>query len=129
MRRIPLWVLVLCPLLMSCAHPGANPGPDQDNQLITEEEIVASHAATAYDAVKLLRANFLSYRGKTSVRESGPSPVPTVFLDGQEFGPMLSLKTIPAVQVVEIRLYRSWEASTKFGAAQMGGVIEVITRH
>src|SRR5207247_1351041 len=38
----------------------------QDNQLITEEEIEASRAPTAYDVIQKLRANFLSYRGETS---------------------------------------------------------------
>ena len=46
-----------------------------------------------------------------------------------EFGPMASLRSIPASQVVEIRLYRSWEVATKFGAGKMGGVIAVATRH
>jgi hypothetical protein len=32
------------------------------------------------------------------------------------------------MQIATIRLYRSWEATTKFGAGNMGGVIEIITR-
>jgi hypothetical protein len=38
------------------------------------------------------------------------------------------LRNIPASDVAVIRLYRSWEATTKFGAGKMGGVIAVTTR-
>ena len=30
---------------------------------------------------------------------------------------------------VEERLYRAWEAGTRFGSGNMGGVIEVYTKH
>ncbi|HEX9220220.1 MAG TPA: hypothetical protein VF858_07015, partial [Gemmatimonadaceae bacterium] len=100
----------------------------QDNQLITEEEIEASRAPTAYDVIQKLRANFLSYRGETSFDKRKSQPYPTVYVDGQEFGPLSSLRTIPASQVATIRLYRSWEATTKFGTGNMGGVIAVTTR-
>jgi hypothetical protein len=46
-----------------------------------------------------------------------------------EFGQIASLRTIPASQVSTIRLYRAWEAATKFGTGNMGGVIAVTTRH
>lgn len=125
-RRSAVLVLVA---LCACtrATPGVDLGPDL--QLITEEQIVNSRAATAYDVVKQLRGNFLSYRGKTSLLNGESPPVPTVFLDDQEYGPLMTLKTIPAGQVSEIRLYRSWEATSKFGARQMSGVIAVTTRH
>jgi len=100
----------------------------QDSQLITEEEIEASRAPTAYEVIQKLRANFLSYRGETSLDRRKSQPYPTVYVDGQEFGQLSSLRTIPASQVATIRLYRSWEATTKFGTGNMGGVIAVTTR-
>jgi len=51
-----------------------------------------------------------------------------VYVDGQEFGPIASLRNLPASQIGAIRLYRSWEATTKFGTGNMGGVIAVTTR-
>ena len=128
------WFLLLtCTLsLAASACTRARPETDanRDSSVITEDEIVASRAVTAYDAVKLLRGNFLSYRGKTTLsRDSTSSSLPTVYLDDQAFGPIQSLRSIPANHVVAIRLYRSWEATTKFGAGNMGGVIAVETRH
>lgn len=129
MRRTRFVMAALSLLASACVHapPEAR---GHDNSLITEDEIVASRAETAYDAVKLLRGNFLSYRGRTTLqRDSSSSSLPTIFLDDQEYGPLLTLRSIPAGNVVQIRLYRSWEASTKYGAKNMGGVIEVVTRH
>src|SRR5437588_6700056 len=113
---------------LACSHPQLRPGESANSQLITENEIEASRAATAYDAVQKLRANFLSYRGETSFNTRTSQPYPTVYVDGQEFGPLNSLRNIPASQVATIRLYRSWEATTKFGTGNMGGVIAVTTR-
>jgi hypothetical protein len=38
------------------------------------------------------------------------------------------LRNIPASQVSTIRLYRAWEATTKFGTGNMSGVIAITTR-
>lgn len=95
--------------------------------VISEAEIDASSATTAYDAVKKLRANFLTYRGETSLK-TGAAVVPAVYLDGQLFGDLSSLKQLMANQISEIRLYRSWEATSKFGTGHMAGVIAIITR-
>ena len=113
---------------VACATPRLGPGTISDSQLITEEEVDASRAPTAYDVIQKLRANFLSYRGETSFNRNNSQPYPTVYVDGQEFGPIGSLRTIPASQVSTIRLYRSWEATTKFGTGNMGGVIAIATR-
>jgi hypothetical protein len=96
--------------------------------LITQDEVETSRAPTAYEVIQKLRANFLSYRGETSFDRSKSQSYPTVYVDGQEFGPISSLRNIPSSQVATIRLYRSWEATTKFGTGNMGGVIAITTR-
>ncbi len=115
-------------MLSACAP--AHPGPSQisDPQLITEEEVEASRAPTAYEVIQKLRPNFLSYRGETSFDRSKSQPYPTVYVDGQQYGSIGSLRNLPASQVSSIRLYRSWEATTKFGTGNMGGVIAIATR-
>ena len=113
---------------LACAAPATRPRAGGDPQLITEEEVEASRALTAYEVIQKLRANFLSYRGETSFTPNNSQPYPTVYLDGQQFGPIGTLRNIPASQVSTIRLYRSGEATTKFGAGNMGGVIAITTR-
>lgn len=114
--------------LVGCTTPKLAPADPLDTRIITWEEIEASHTATAYDAIQKLRANFLTYRGETSFTKQNSQPYPTVYVDGQEFGPIASLRSIAASQVATIRLYRSWEATTKFGTGNMGGVIAITTR-
>jgi outer membrane cobalamin receptor len=123
-----LLVTVLVGVLLACSPPNTRSRGGADPQIITEEEIEASRAPTAYEVIQKLRANFLSYRGETSLNRSTSHPYPTVYVDGQEFGPLSSLRNIPASQVATIRLYRSWEATTKFGTGHPGGVIAVTTR-
>ena len=117
-----------CGLLLSCAPPSTHSRGGSDPQIITEEEVEASRGTTAYEVIQKVRANFLSYRGETSFDKRKSQPYPTVYVDGQEFGPLTSLRSIPASQVSVIRLYRSWEATTKFGTGNMGGVIAITTR-
>lgn len=123
-----LFPALLAAVVIACAPPRLGPGAISNSQLITEEEIEASRAPTAFDVIQKLRANFLSYRGETSFNRNTSQPYPTVYVDGQEFGPIGSLRTIPASEVSTIRLYRSWEATTKFGTGNMGGVIAITTR-
>lgn len=128
MLRQRLAVVALCVAAVGCSTAKVGPSDQTTSPVITQDEIEASRAATAYDAIQKLRANFLSYRGETSFNKKNSQPYPTVYVDGQEYGPIGSLRSIPASQVATIRLYRSWEATTKFGTGNMGGVIAITTR-
>jgi hypothetical protein len=131
MRRSPSWRSALPILLLvasACSRSRAATQPKVSPQLITAEEIVQSQAVNAYEAVLRLRANFLSNRGPTSITNSNAPQTPNVYLDGMQFGPTASLRNIPAITVASIRLYRPWEATTKFGTGNAAGVIEVISR-
>ena len=130
-----LWALLLLAAQSACARPGQ--GPARDRNLIAEDEIASIEASTAYDIVRRLRGDFLRSRGPvTRLTGSGSSqrPTPTnpsisVFVDGIESGTVeRTLHLIPANDVLEIRLYRSADAATKFGTRHNGGVVEVITK-
>ena len=118
---------VLIVISSACTHsPPADSAPT-DSRVITEAEIVESRSITAYDAIQKLRANFFTNRGRVTIRGNA-SPLPVVFLDGVEFGPIESLRNIPAGHVSTIRIYRASEASPKFGTTRTGGVIAVLTK-
>lgn len=119
--------VALVPAVFACTTPPPSHAVS-DPQLITEDEIEASRAPTAFEVIQKLRANFLSYRGETSFDRSKSEPYPTVYVDGQAYGSISSLRNISATQIATIRLYRSWEATTKFGTGNMGGVIAITTR-
>jgi len=115
-------------VFLACSAPRVGPGVMSDSSLITQEEIDASRAANAFEVIQKLRANFLSYRGETSLNKNRSTPYPTVYLDDQEYGPINTLRSIPASQISSIRLLRAWEATTKYGTGNMGGVIAITTR-
>ncbi|MBA3670880.1 MAG: TonB-dependent receptor plug domain-containing protein [Gemmatimonadaceae bacterium] len=123
MRAIPLILA-----LTACTH-SSTPAPagGTSENIITQEELDASSAANAYEAIQKLRGNFLSDRGKTTLMGAS-SNKPTVYLDGVLYGEIQSLRNIPVRTVATIRLYRAWEAQQKYGTGKMGGVIEVTTR-
>jgi hypothetical protein len=113
--------------LIGCApHRSAAHGTFDAN-LITEDEIVASRAIDAFEVVHKLRGNFLSNRGETSLYARS-SPYPTVYVDEQRYGDISILRTIPSEVIATIRLYRAWEATTRYGVGNMGGVIAIRTR-
>ncbi len=118
--------LVLC-LTIGCAHPKSERLSASPN-VITEDDIARVRVRTAYDAVVRIHANFLTRRGETSVLGTS-NPEPNVYLDDVFIGTVAQLKGIQANDVASIRLYRSWEATTRFGGGNMGGVIEVYTKH
>ena len=115
-------------VVFACASSNSGRSGLPKSEMITEEEVVASLGWSAYEVIQKLRPNFLTYRGETSLDRRKSQPFPTVYVDGQEFGPIGTLRTIPAPQIATIRLYRSWEATTQFGMGKMGGVIAITTR-
>jgi hypothetical protein len=115
--------------LSACTSPQLTPTPrGGDPQLITEDEVVASFATTAFELIHSLRPNFLSYRGETSFNKSTSRPYPNIYVDDQPFGTVSILHSIPASDVSSVRLYRSGEAMTKYGTGNAGGVIAIVTR-
>ena len=127
MVRTPLAALLISLALAACVPPSQSRAPIPDPQLIVENDIVQSRAMDAYDAVRLLRPSFLTFRGQTSVLGTS-SPYPTVYVDGLRIGDIDALRGIPAQQIATIRLYRAWDAATRFGGGNMGGVIAITTR-
>jgi hypothetical protein len=123
------WIAALVPvLIISCARAGVARHGAYDAQMITEDEIIASNAMNAFEVIQKLRANFLSYRGETSFYPNRSKSMPTVYVDDQQFGEISVLENIPALQIASIRLYRAWEATTRYGTGNMGGVIAITTR-
>jgi hypothetical protein len=114
--------------LSACSSPRLATPRGPDPMLITEEEVLASVATTAYELIRSLRPTFLSYRGETSFDRRTSRPYPNVYVDDQVFGTITILQSIPAADVGTVRLYRSSEAVTKYGTGNAGGVIAISTR-
>jgi hypothetical protein len=113
---------------IACASAGAGgTGTGRSSNVITAQEIADIHESNAYDVITRLRPSFLRTRGRSSIN-SGTDDYATVFMDGQQYGDLASLKNIPSAQIHEIRYYGAADAMTKFGMQASAGAIDISTR-
>lgn len=111
---------------VSCAHPPRTPASDRS--VLTREEIAsATGAASLYDVIRRLRAEYLTDRGRTSLVHQGDTR-PVVFMNAQELGPIESLRTIEPDAVEEVRFFSATSAVSRFGSRYGTGVIQVRPR-
>ena len=124
----PFSVLVAA-AVMACASagPGTTSVGAGDANIITAAQISASQQTNAYDVVSRLRPNFLKSRGRTTVYGQG-SDYAAVFLDGQSFGDLGSLRNIASSQIRSIKFIRGTDAVTVYGMQYGAGVIDVRTK-
>ena len=112
--------------------------PAKDRNRITQEEIAKSSAQNALQAVRSLRAFWLSSRGATSLRPN-PAGDPgfvavtkdqalVVYVDGVRRGGLPDLEMISIDQVKELKYLPSDDATTRFGAGHPLGAIEVLSK-
>ena len=126
----PLFVLGAA-AVMACASAGGGGGGTtidaNSPNIITGDQIAASAQTNAYDVVSRLRPNFLKSRGRTTVYGQG-SDYATVFLDGQSYGDLSSMRNIAASQISSIHFIRGTDAVTTYGMQYGAGVIDIRTR-
>ena len=128
MPHFPVSPFLLTAAFCACASTSRlDPALTSNPEIISQQEVVNSRGLTAYDVIRKVHANFLSYRGENSFIDKGAS-MPMVFMDDQVYGPVSTLRNIPATQIAEIRLYRSWEAVLKYGTGLPAGAISIKTR-
>ncbi len=115
--------------VMACASAGGGGTTVDANNpnIITGDQIAASAQTNAYDVVSRLRPNFLKSRGRTTVYGQG-SDYATVFLDGQSYGDLSSLRNIAASQISSIHFIRGTDAVTTYGMQYGAGVIDIRTK-
>jgi hypothetical protein len=118
--------LVAVGAILACAPASSTPRAHRSSTILVAEEIRAANvdAGTAYDAISRLRPNWLT-RGTRSF-DPPPTEFSVVFVDGQRYGALESLRNIDANQIAEVRYYSPTEAGARFGLqGGLSGVIEV----
>lgn len=130
MVRVRLLPILIVAMSIGCgAASSSGTGGDRRSQVITQQEISASGmSGSAFEVITRLRPSFLVSRGQTTLSGDQSVAYPNVYLDGIAFGDINTLRNIDAAQIAEIRMYQSWEAQTKFGLGNSGGVIAITTR-
>jgi hypothetical protein len=112
-------------LLISCTPPNID-DQKRDRYRITEEEIKSvPQANTAWDVLEYLRPNLLTRDRRRHVGFTGGMDA-LVFINGARAGYKNRLRTIPAMDIIEIKYLDSTEAGGKYGFTSGGGVFLVI---
>jgi hypothetical protein len=120
----PFFVLTLA-ATVACASSGtAGTAVHREPNLITEQEIAASNESNVYDVVNRLRPMFLKTRGRSTIN-SGGSEYASVFLDGQYYGELSSLRNIVVTQIHEIRYLSGPDAVSRYGMRYGSGAVDV----
>src|SRR2546430_5783205 len=107
----PLYPLAVA-LVLACASGGV-PDPTvtantRRTSILSAEEIENAHAdiTNAYDAIARLRPNWLLPHGITSGQNNGAgTEYALVYVDGQSYGDINTLRGIPAYHVGSVRYW------------------------
>lgn len=115
--------------LTACASAGTSSGSTthRDPNVITHQEFIDSGEGNAYDAIARLRPMFLKTRGRTTLNADA-SDYATVFVDGQRYGDLNSLRSIVAGQIISARHLNGADAVAKYGMQYGSGAIDITTR-
>jgi hypothetical protein len=89
---------------------------------ITEQDILKSHATSAYEVVERMKPMYL-----VSKVDLSPNGQREVYLNGVRLGGLDELRLIPAKEVKEIRFVRAVDGGV-YGVGRSGGAILVISR-
>lgn len=119
--------------LVGCATGGNYPEhkdtPTSKANFLSDVEIGNANANlnSAYDAIARLRPNWLAARGVTSFGDvGGGTEFAVVYIDGQRYGDLNSLRNIQAFQVGSMQYYDVTQAGATFGIrGGSSGVIEI----
>jgi hypothetical protein len=123
-------VVAALPLAWACASAGgsaSSSGPGHDRNLITAEEIAGVSVNNLYDAVRLLRPQWLSTTNPSTFRVSAEGTI-VVYMDRIRFGEPEQLRSFPPSLAVSVRFLSPSEANAEFGVGHLKGAIVVTTR-
>ena len=112
--------------LTACATGAATGGASERNR-ISGEELATSNSPMVYEALQLLRPQWMRGRGPVSITDATEARA-NVYLNGNRIGDLEALRDIYVVDVAELRFWPAGEAGARFGMGNPRGVIEVILK-
>ncbi|HEX4935763.1 MAG TPA: hypothetical protein VFV33_21435 [Gemmatimonadaceae bacterium] len=97
--------------------------------VILEEEIAASGATNALEAIQRLRPAMLRGRGQTTLEPSAGGPIAIMLrVDDVPVGTIDQATNIGALTVKEIRFINASDATTRFGTGYPMGAVLITTK-
>ncbi len=110
--------------VLACATAGQ--GPQRSSNLITRQELERVPLSNAYDAVQLLRPQWLN-RPTAATLQPGGNPR-LVYVDRHQMGTLEELRRLVVDQVEQMEFVSAQDATTRYGTGHPSGIIEVTTR-
>ncbi len=95
--------------------------------VISGDELSATNSQTAFEALQMVRPEWLTGRGPVSLTNATEAR-PNVYMYGSRVGDLDYLKSVYVQDVAELRYWSTGEASARFGMGNPRGVIEIIPR-
>jgi hypothetical protein len=114
-------------VLVACASSTGTKSPRRSTNLITAEEVAASTAKDAYEAIQLLRPEWLIPRGIASPNNPR-STLPAAYINNSRLGDIENLSSVSVLSIAEIRFLSPNDATTLYGTGHVGGAITVKTK-
>jgi len=122
------FIFVFALLLFSgCASTQQAGSTRRNPSVITAEEIAGSSVKDAFEAIQLLRPQWLRTRGVSSTSSLEAIEVAT-YVNGSRYGGVENLRNVPAANVIELRYLNATDATTLYGTGNLGGAILVKTK-
>ena len=122
-------LIAALPVLWACSSAGrpGEAGPRHDPNVISREELGSVTAANLFEAIRVLRPEWLSRRNPTALLAQGEYPL-VVYMDRMRFGDVTSLRQLPVTMALSVRYLSPSEAEGEFGVGNIAGAIQVRTR-
>ena len=131
MNRIVALVLLIVACVGGCSSIREGTTGKVRGDVLTFEEIAATKAHNAYDAISLKRPFFLKSRGPRSLRSAPAGQTyefPVVYFDGMYYGEIETLRILTVEDIAEIDFLDFNAATVRFGTGHSGGIIHVISK-
>jgi len=98
--------------------------PRRDSSRLTRQEIMETHTNDVYEAVRILRPNWLRKRGAMSVTQSSDI---VVYMDNVAIGGPEALRSVPVSTVTSMQFLDASSATQRWGTNHVHGAILVLT--
>jgi hypothetical protein len=108
---------------IGCAG-GSVSGEPFRRDILTQEQVMQTGSTNAYDAVVILRANWLVAKGIDSFRTPGEVQV---YFNDTRLGGVATLRRISAADIGQIQYFDGIQASGRWGLNHGHGVIFVVS--
>ena len=125
--------LLLCAVSTVAAVPSTGcattpgGGTSADRNRLSGEELAATNSQMVYEALELVRPEWLRGRGPVSLTDASEAR-PNVYMNGSRMGDLDYLREVYVTDVAELRYWPPGEAGARFGMGNPRGVIEIIRR-